>query len=192
VLKFGDGQLVAITSNSSFRLDDYKFDQAAPEKGVFAASFLRGAARFVTGLIGERNRQGWRVDTPTATAGIRGTDFMLGLQQGLFASVNNGAISLTNSAGTIALEAGASAAVPSATALGTSISVSALPAGLFTDLQGISLTAMGGSAVGAGGGITVGTVTVPMIGVIGIGLGAAAIAASGGGDDSATVTPTHH
>lgn len=193
VLKFADGQLVALSSNTTFRLDDYRFDQAAPEKGLFAGSFLRGAARFVTGLIGDRNRQGWRVDTPTATAGVRGTDFMLGLQQGLYATVKDGAITLTNSAGTTAVEAGGSAAVASATTLGTSISSTALPSGLFTELQGVSLSAVGGSAVGAGGGVTVGAVTVPTIGVIGIGLGAAAIAAGGGGDDSATthVTTNH-
>ena len=194
ILKFADGQLVAISSDSTFRLDDYKFDQSAPDKGIFAASFLRGAARFVTGLIGDRNRQGWRVDTPTATAGIRGTDFMLGLQQGLYASVKSGSITLTNSAGTFVVETGGTAAVTSATALGASIPASAMPAGLFTELEALSLTASGGSAVGAGGGVTVGTVTVPTIGVIGIGLGAAAIAAGGGGDNGAATThvvPNH-
>jgi hypothetical protein len=191
ILKFADGQMVAISSNSTFRLDDYKFDQAAPDKGVFAASFLKGAARFVTGLIGDRNRLGWRVDTPTATAGIRGSDFMLGIQQGLYASVKDGAISLTNSAGTLAVESGAMASVPTSTALGSSISAASLPAGLFTELQGIALSAAGGSAVGAGGGVTIGAVTTPAIAIIGIGLGAAALAA-GGGDDSTTPMVSHH
>lgn len=193
VLRFGDGQLVALSSNSTFRLDDYKFDQAAPEKGLFAASFLRGAARFVTGLIGDRNRAGWRVDTPTATAGIRGTDFLLGLRQALYASVKSGSIGLSNFAGSVGVEAGGHAVVESANVLGRTIAADAIPAGLFTELETVSLTALGGfAAAGAAGGFNIGPVYVPMPLLIGVGVfGAAAISAAGG-DGTTTSTPSHH
>ena len=181
VLRFTDGQVVALASNSTFRLDNYAFEQAAPEKGAFAASFLRGAARFVTGLIGDRNRAGWRVDTPTATAGIRGTDVLLGLRQGLYAHVKAGAVGLTNSGGTLVVEAGQSGHVASAAAIGVGVDAGALPAGLFGELEGVSLSGLGGSASGAGGGLSLGGIGLPTAAAIGLGIAAAVAAASGGG-----------
>jgi len=189
VLKFSDGQVVALSSNSTFRLDDYKFEQSAPERGAFVASFLRGAARFVTGLIGDRNRLGWRVDTPTATAGIRGTDLLLGLRQGMYANVKAGGVGLTNSGGTLVVEAGGYGYVASATTIGVGIEAAAVPAGLFTELEGIALGAVGGSAAGAGGGLSIGGVGLPTAAAIALGIGAAAAAAAGGGETTVT---THH
>jgi hypothetical protein len=189
VLRFSDGQLVALSSNSTFRLDDYRFERGAPEKGAFVGSFLRGAARFVTGLIGDRNRLGWRVDTPTATAGIRGTDLLLGLRQGLYANVKAGAVGLTNSGGTLVVESGGSGFVANAATLGVGIESSAIPAGLFSELEGIALGAVGGSASGAGGGFSIGGVGLPAAVGIALGIGAAAAAAAGGGETTVT---THH
>lgn len=188
VLRFRDGQLVALSSNSTFRLDEYRYEQGAPDKGAFVGSFLRGAARFVTGLIGDRNRLGWRVDTPTATAGIRGTDVLLGLRQGLYANVKAGGVGLTNSGGTLVVETGGYGYVATATQIGVGIEASAVPAGLFTELEGIALGAAGGSAAGAGGGLSIGGVGLPTAAAIALGIGAAAAAASGGGE----TTVTHH
>jgi hypothetical protein len=189
VLRFADGQVVALSSNSSFRLDAYRFEQNAPEKGEFAASFLRGAARFVTGLIGDRNRKGWRLDTPTATAGIRGTDFLLGIKESLYATVKKGSTSLTNSAGTAVVEEGGSAIVANARTLPALISADAVPAGLFTEIESVSLGALGGSASGSVNTASIGTVPVVNAVAVGLGLGVAAIAASGGGETSVT---NHH
>jgi hypothetical protein len=192
VVRFADGQLVALTENSTFRLDRYAYDQTQPENGSFVGSFLRGAARFVTGAIGERNREGWRVSTATATAGIRGTDFLLGLQQGGYLQVLSGEVTLTNSAGTVVFGAGQIGHAPSANVLAGTITE--LPAGIassFGNLMSLSLTAAGGSAAGAGlaGGVM--GIPVPVWGLIGLGIAGAA-AAAGGGDDGPVPTTTHH
>jgi hypothetical protein len=189
VIKFQDGQIVALQSKSVFKVNSYKYDQAAPEKGESFFSLLQGGLRAITGLIGSANKPGWKLATPTVTIGIRGTDFMAVVNQGVLLKVDAGAISATNSAGTAVFTAGQTAAVASGTALGTVVPASAIPAGTFGELSAINLSAVGGSASGsaaAAGGTILG---VPTAVVVGVGIaGAAAAAASGGGSN----TTTHH
>lgn len=71
---FEDNTVVAIGSNSSIAVADFVFDDAA-KKASFSAKMTQGVARFVTGKIVERNRDGFSVKTPSATVGIRGTTF---------------------------------------------------------------------------------------------------------------------
>lgn len=195
VLKFQDGQVIALQPDSVFRVNDFQYELAAPEKGVSFLALLQGGLRAITGLIGDRNPRSWKVATPTATAGIRGTDFMLVIRQGLYAQVNTGAITLANDAGIAALAAGETAFVGTGATLGTVIPASSLPAGIFTPLQSINIgAAVGGAAAGAGGAAGATIMGMPAGLVIGVGAAAAVgVAAAGGGDDATTVpTTTHH
>jgi FecR protein len=72
-LKFTDNGLVALEANSEFKITSYQFNgrQDGSENLVF--DFLKGALRTVSGLIGKQNKQAYRMRTPTATVGIRGT-----------------------------------------------------------------------------------------------------------------------
>ena len=119
VIKFQDGQIIALQSKSVFKVNSYKYDRAAPEKGESFFSLLQGGLRAITGLIGSNNKAGWKLATPTATIGIRGTDFMVVINQSVYLKVDAGAISATNSAGTAVFTAGQTAAVASGTTLGT-------------------------------------------------------------------------
>ncbi len=189
VIKFQDGQIIALQSKSIFKVNSYKYDQAAPEKGESFFSIVQGGLRAITGLIGNSNKAGWKLATPTATIGIRGTDFMVVINQATYLKVDAGAISTTNSAGTAVFTAGQTAAVASGTALGTVVPASALPAGTFGELGAINLGAFGGAATGsaaAAGGTILGVPTGVVIGV-GVAAGAAAAASGGGGN-----TTTHH
>lgn len=67
-----DGGIIAIRPNTAFRVDEYKAD-GSPDDKVFM-SLLKGAIRSITGWIGKYNAPGYRITTPTATIGIRGTD----------------------------------------------------------------------------------------------------------------------
>jgi hypothetical protein len=189
VIKFRDGQIIALQSKSVFKVNSYIYDQAAPEKSESFFSLLQGGLRAVTGLIGKSNTAGWKLASPTATIGVRGTDFMAVINQGVYLKVDAGAISATNSAGTAVFTAGQTAAVASGTALGTVVPASALPAGTFGELSAINLSAVGGSAAGSAasaGGTVLG---VPTSVVVGVGIaGAAAVAANNGHGD----TTTHH
>ena len=97
VIKFEDGQLVSMQSNTVFRVDQYSFNVNNPKTGNSALSLLRGAARFVTGLIGWTNRNNVRLAAGTATIGIRGTDVTVivnPVTQAVQAAINAGAIAL--------------------------------------------------------------------------------------------------
>jgi hypothetical protein len=151
VLRFDDGQLAALSANTDFRIDGYRFDAAKPELDRIAMSMFRGTMRFVTGLIGSRNRSAFALKTTTATIGIRGTDFVVGVQSGDYLTVTQGAVSGTNLAGTTNFVAGTSGFISSSSALATVIPASAIPSGISTAFTQLGALPLGGAA-GAGAG----------------------------------------
>lgn len=99
VLRFDDGQMVSLTESTLFVISEYKFNAHKPEEGSFFGSLVRGGMRAVTGAIGEANKKNVMIKTSVATAGIRGTDFQLFLDNKLYAHLISGAIELTNEGG---------------------------------------------------------------------------------------------
>lgn len=118
-LKFSDGGELTLRPNTQIKIDDYKFDQAKPQEDNAFFRLLKGGLRAVTGLVGKRNGlDNYRMATPTATIGIRGTNYGLlyceqdahdcdsyrdnagGVpSQGLYLDVAQGVITATNLAG---------------------------------------------------------------------------------------------
>ena len=195
VLQFQDGQIIALQSSSVFRVNEYKFDRKSPEKSSIFFSLAKGGLRAVTGLIGDRRPQNWKIEMPAATAGIRGTDFLAVIYRGVYARVISGDISLSNSAGTEIFSVGETVYVGSAAAPGISIPYSLAPEGIFDELQAIDLSIVdGGAAPGAGGNAEPRKILGVSPGVaIAIGLGVAAAAAlAGGGGGGGTSTPPQH
>ncbi|MCI0749437.1 MAG: FecR domain-containing protein [Nevskiales bacterium] len=93
-LKFTDGGLMLLRPNTRFQIEDYAYrapvapsPATAPAAGAPAATapassraffkLLRGGFRTVTGLIGRTDQNQYRVSTPVATIGIRGTDYLV-------------------------------------------------------------------------------------------------------------------
>lgn len=75
-VKFADQAEVTMKPDSQMRVDAFKFDQKAPDKDNAVFGLLKGALRTITGLIGKRgNQNAYRLQTATATIGIRGTIF---------------------------------------------------------------------------------------------------------------------
>jgi hypothetical protein len=118
-IRYTDGALASLTGGSRYRIDDYAY--APGERGFF--SLLKGGLRTLTGLIGKNERANYRVTTPVATIGIRGTDYELrlcqddcppGFENGLYLTVFEGAIVATNEAGEYVINAGESAFIPDA------------------------------------------------------------------------------
>ena len=90
-----DGGMLAIRPNTTFRVDEYKADGDASDK-IFM-SLLKGAVRSITGWIGKHNSSAYRISTPNATIGVRGTDHETvvidsadGDQAGTYDTVNDG------------------------------------------------------------------------------------------------------
>ncbi|MBL8381502.1 MAG: FecR domain-containing protein [Burkholderiales bacterium] len=122
-IKFSDGAEVVLRPNSQLQVARYQFDSNAPERDSMLFSMVKGGMRAVTGLIGRRNRDRVGVTTPTATVGIRGTHFGLlhcaagscagiqsaggrPLENGLHVDIATGTIIVTNSAGSVLINAG--------------------------------------------------------------------------------------
>ncbi len=70
-LLFADDTTVAVAPDSMVNIADFSF--GGPAKASFALGVGRGLARVVTGKVVEQNREGFKVTTPHATVGIRGT-----------------------------------------------------------------------------------------------------------------------
>lgn len=138
LLKFEDGQVVTMQANSAFHVRDYRYDARRIENSNIVFSMFKGGMLFITGLIGQQRKQAFRLLTPNATIGIRGTEFMVAMaDNSLYSQVLAGDIGMTNAAGTTVLGAGQTAVVASSGALASLIPASAIPAGTFGELLSI-------------------------------------------------------
>jgi hypothetical protein len=142
VLRFDDGEIVALHENTRFRIVDFHYQSQDPtaDRAVFA--LLRGAMRAVTGALGERSRNAFSLQTPMATIAIRGTDFMVAAGTPTYFSVLKGAIAATNAAGTAAFSAGAFGSIATSATLAASIPAGTLPGAVssaFNSLAALSV-----------------------------------------------------
>ena len=103
VIKFEDGQVMALSERTSFRIVDYRYDKQRVSQSSAVFSLLQGGLRFITGVIGSTNRNSFRMTAGTATIGIRGTDGMVMYDtatQAVIAAVLAGAIDVLTERGT--------------------------------------------------------------------------------------------
>lgn len=118
-MRFSDGAIVSLRPRSVFRIDEYQYPSSQPRSFL---SLLRGALRTATGAISNKSPESYRLTTPSATIGVRGTHFLveetvctpqcpLGKTAGLHISVSQGAIIVSNDAGNLELSAGEAARV---------------------------------------------------------------------------------
>jgi hypothetical protein len=71
-----DGTRMVVGPSSRLDVKEFHFD-ATTQDGGLLVSLLRGSMRMITGLIGKMHPDAVRVETQTATIGIRGTDFIV-------------------------------------------------------------------------------------------------------------------
>jgi len=74
IIKLEDGTRMTVRPNSEIVLQQYKFAENATDNSM-VMQLLRGGMRAVTGLIAKSSPNAARIQTNTATIGIRGTDF---------------------------------------------------------------------------------------------------------------------
>ena len=75
LLRLTDGTVLAVRPNSNLIVSEYRFNNADAAQDNILVKLFKGGFRTVTGVIGKKNPQKVRFNTPTATIGIRGTDF---------------------------------------------------------------------------------------------------------------------
>ena len=73
-ITFDDDSTVKMSPNSKLIIDEFVFDPN-PKKSKMAFKVAAGTARFATGKLGLVDKNKIKIRTPTATIGIRGTDF---------------------------------------------------------------------------------------------------------------------
>lgn len=116
-IRFSDGGFISLQPYTDFQVEDYSFNGKADgsEKGLF--KLLKGGMRAVTGLIGKTNKDAYKVSTPTATIGIRGTSYLARLFQlasgsyKLNVHCGQGAVVLQNQGGMLVLYRGQNGSV---------------------------------------------------------------------------------
>lgn len=74
IIKLQDGTRMTVRPNSELVLQQYQYRESAPDNSMLM-QLVRGGFRAVTGLISKSSPNAARVQTSTATIGIRGTDF---------------------------------------------------------------------------------------------------------------------
>lgn len=117
-IKFSDGAQVTLKPNTTVKLDNFKFAEDKPQDDSFVYSLLKGGMRAVTGLIGKRNKEAYKLGTATATIGIRGTTFSADdcattregdcsrLDAAVYVGVADGEVVVSNGTGELGLTAG--------------------------------------------------------------------------------------
>ena len=75
LMKFLDDSVVRLTEHTEVTLTEYYYDPNKKADSRMAMNFVSGTARFSTGRLGLVPKENIKIETPTASIGIRGTDF---------------------------------------------------------------------------------------------------------------------
>jgi hypothetical protein len=75
-----DDTRITLGPKSEFLIKEFEFN-ASSYVGGLSMSFLKGTAAVVTGLLGKHSRDRVSFNTPTSTIGIRGTEFVVDLEE---------------------------------------------------------------------------------------------------------------
>ena len=121
-LRMQDGAIFDLKPNSEFIIEEYVYQGSRTVAGQIVNTeenkgfyrLMRGGFRAISGLIGKRNKKNYRVRTPVATIGIRGTDYTVELcdvncaanGSGLYVSVASGGIVMANAGGSLDVDVG--------------------------------------------------------------------------------------
>ncbi len=90
---FIDDALVSVRPNSQLTIDFYEYDPENPAASIIRFDLTEGRVRSISGKGAKAARDKFRLNTPIAAIGVRGTDFVVSTDQRLVrAIVNEGAI----------------------------------------------------------------------------------------------------
>jgi hypothetical protein len=77
VLQFLDGAKVTVKPNSEIVIEDYVYNGNSDDKATL--SLVSGGLRVITGAMAKNNPENYKVKTPVALMGVRGTEFAIQL-----------------------------------------------------------------------------------------------------------------
>lgn len=94
-IRFVDDALVSVRPDSRLEITRYDYDPARPTLSTVKFDLIEGITRAISGKAAKAARQRFRLNTPIAAIGVRGTDFTVSAKAGSTrALVNEGSIVL--------------------------------------------------------------------------------------------------
>ncbi len=112
-VRMQDEGLIIIRPETKLRITTFQFNGKADGTETSLISLVKGGFRAITGMIGRVHKEKYKIETPTATIGIRGTDHepmfipnpvagqrAIG-EPGTYDKVNSGAAVLSTARGTV-------------------------------------------------------------------------------------------
>jgi hypothetical protein len=76
-VRFVDQGLVVVRPSSTLDVERYDYDVANPAASAVKLNLREGVARSISGAAAESAKQNFRLNTPLAAIGVRGTDFVV-------------------------------------------------------------------------------------------------------------------
>ena len=80
-MTFLDDTVLRLTEHTEVTIDEYYYDPNQSSSSRMTMNFVSGTARFATGRLGLVPKENIVITTPTATIGIRGTDFTTSIDE---------------------------------------------------------------------------------------------------------------
>ncbi|MEI6861936.1 MAG: FecR family protein [Verrucomicrobiota bacterium] len=99
-IRFVDDALVSVRPSSTLEILRYEYSAKNPQDSAVKFNLVEGTARAISGQAAKNARQNFRMNTPIAAIGVRGTDFVVSANNQasnpfVRALVNEGAIVVT-------------------------------------------------------------------------------------------------
>lgn len=92
-IRFVDQALISVRPNSQLEVVHYDYNAGNPEQSSVKFNLVEGVARSISGEAARSARQRFRLNTPIAAIGVRGTDFVVSASPEMVrALVNEGTI----------------------------------------------------------------------------------------------------
>ena len=92
-LRFVDNGAASVRPDSVLEVQAYRYDPARPQASEVRLRIEHGTARSISGAATEIDKSRFRLNTPIAAIGVRGTDFIVQTDaSGMRATVSDGAI----------------------------------------------------------------------------------------------------
>ncbi len=79
-IEFIDDTRVDVTQHSKLHIDEFVYDPNT-NTGKLSLSAKLGTVRYASGQIAKNSKQNVKIETPTATIGVRGTDFTMTIDE---------------------------------------------------------------------------------------------------------------
>ena len=92
-IRFVDNELLSLRPSSTLEIVRYDYNPQNPQDSAVKFNLIEGVSRAISGEAATHARQNFRMNTPIAAIGVRGTDFSVSVSaQSMRAVVNQGTI----------------------------------------------------------------------------------------------------